>query len=142
MSSYRDLSVWQDGMTLAVKIYAATKMFPAEERFGIVQQMRRAAVSIPSNIAEGYGRQTPRQRYNFLENALGSVFELETQTELSSRLEFLSADQFQPLADTIRGIGKGLTALMRFVETEARKEKKRFATPRNPEEPRNPRNQR
>ena len=126
MTSYRDLTVWQDGMNLAVRIYAVTKAFPAEERFGIVQQMRRAAVSIPSNIAEGYGRQTPRQRYNFLENALGSVFELETQTELSSRLQFLPDEAFQQLADTIRGIGKGLMALMRFVETEARKEKKRF----------------
>ena len=126
MRSYRDLNVWKDGMDLAVEIYAATRSFPSEERFGLVQQMRRAAVSIPSNIAEGYGRRTARQRYNFLENALGSVFELETQTELSSRLEFLTDEHFQKLAETIRGIGKGLTSLMRYVETEARKETKRF----------------
>ena len=84
MSSYRDLKVWQEAMVLAEKIYAATAVFPASERFGLTQQMRRAVVSIPSNIAEGYGRRTARQRYNFLENALGSVFELETQTELSA----------------------------------------------------------
>lgn len=143
MTSYRDLTVWQKAMDLAVDIYAATGKYPAEERYGIVPQMRRAAVSIPSNIAEGYGRRTARQRYNFLENSLGSTFELETQTELSSRLGFLREDEFTKLADTIRGIGRGLTALMRYVETEARKETKRFpgplrGTPRNSGTPRNP----
>jgi four helix bundle protein len=141
-SSYRDLKVWQKAMDLAVDIYAATGKFPGEERFGIVQQMRRAAVSIPSNIAEGYGRRTARQRYNFLENSLGSTFELETQTELSSRLGFLRGDDFSKLEETIRGIGRGLTALMRYVEGEARDQKQRFSnpeelrgTPRNSEEP-------
>jgi four helix bundle protein len=126
MKAYRDLTVWQESMSLAEKIYAATAGFAKQEQYGIVQQMRRAAVSIPSNIAEGYGRRTARQRYNFLENALGSVFELETQTELSSRLGFLTVDEFTKLADTIRGIGRGLAALMRYVETEARKEPKRY----------------
>ena len=125
-SSYRDLKVWQNAMDLAVEIYAATAKYPAEERYGLVQQMRRAAVSIPSNIAEGYGRRTSRQRYNFLENSLGSTFELETQTELSSRLNFLREEEFSKLSETIRGIGRGLTALMSYVESEARKEKKRF----------------
>ena len=128
-SSYRDLKVWQKAMDLTVDIYAATGKFPAEERFGIVQQMRRAAVSIPSNIAEGYGRRTARQRYNFLENSLGSTFELETQTELSSRLGFLRGDDVSKLADTIRGIGRGLAALMRYVEGEARGQKQRFSQP-------------
>jgi len=126
MSSYRDLNVWKEGMALAERIYAVTAAFPVEERYGIVQQMRRAAVSITSNIAEGYGRQTSRQRYNFLENALGSVFELETQIELSSRLRFLSTEDAMQLADTIRGIGRGLTALMRYVKSEAQDEKKRY----------------
>ena len=126
-SSYRDLKVWQESMALAVRIYALTSDFPAQERYGIVQQMRRAAVSIPSNIAEGYGRRTSRQRYNFLENALGSVFELETQTELSARLGFLREDDSPELAATIRGIGRGLTALMHYVEEEAHKEKKRYS---------------
>ncbi len=141
-SSYRDLKVWQKAMDLAVDIYAATGKFPADERFGIAQQMRRAAVSIPSNIAEGYGRRTARQRYNFLENSLGSTFELETQTELSSRIGLLRDDDFSKLAETIRGIGRGLTALMRFVEGEAQGQKQRFSkpeelrgTPRNSEEP-------
>jgi four helix bundle protein len=125
-ASYRDLKVWQDAMSLTVRIYAATAHFPNEERYGIVQQMRRAAVSIPSNIAEGYGRQTSRQRYSFLENAMGSLFELETQTELSSRLGFLNDSEAHDLSDTIRNLGRGLTALMKYVHDEAQKEKKRY----------------
>ncbi len=124
--SYRDLKVWQEAMHLVVRIYALTTDFPPQERYGIVQQMRRAAVSTPSNIAEGYGRRTSRQRYSFLENALGSIFELETQTELSARLGFLRDEDAASLADTIRGLGRGLTALMRHVADEAQQEKKRF----------------
>jgi four helix bundle protein len=142
-TSYRDLTVWQKAMDFAVSVYDATSRFPADERYGLVQQMRRAAVSVPSNMAEGYGRRTARQRYNFLENALGSVFELETQTELASRLGYLPEQQFHELAESIRGIGRGLSALMQYVENEARQEKKRYAEPappRNSEEPRNPRN--
>ena len=140
MASYRDLKVWEAAMDLAVRIYEVTAAFPREERFGLVQQMRRAAVSVPSNIAEGYGRRTSRQRYKFLEDALGSVFELETQTELSKRVKFLKTADFEELANMIRGIGKGLMGLMRYVEKEALNEKKRYSPPRNPEEPRNPRN--
>jgi four helix bundle protein len=123
--SYRDLKVWQDAMDLAVRIYGVTDDFPAQERYELVQQMRKAAVSVPSNIAEGYGRRTSRQRYHFLENALGSLFELETQTELSSRLGFLHERDSLDLANTIRGLGRGLMALMRYVQQEAREEKPR-----------------
>ena len=126
-ASYRDLKVWQESMALAERIYAATGAFPSEERFGLAQQMRRAVVSIPSNIAEGYGRRTSRQRYNFLENALGSLFELETQTELSGRLGFLRDNDAAELSDTIRGLGRGLTALMRYVHEQAREEKIRYS---------------
>jgi four helix bundle protein len=125
MASYRDLKVWQEAMELVVRIYSVTADFPSTERYGIVQQMRRAAVSIPSNIAEGYGRKTSRQRYNFLENALGSLFELETQTELALRLGFAPAGTHEELATSIRGLGRGLTALMRYVREEARAEPKR-----------------
>jgi four helix bundle protein len=90
--------------------------------------MRRASVSVPSNIAEGYGRRTPRQRYHFLETALGSLFELETQIELSFRLGFLHETDANELAKTIRGCGRGLTALMRYVSESTR------GTPRTPEE--------
>jgi four helix bundle protein len=122
MNSYRDLKVWQEAMTLAERIYSVTADFPASERYGLIAQMRRAAVSVPSNIAEGYGRKTSRQRYNFLEIALGSLFELETQSELSSRLGFAGAPVSEERSEKIRGIGRGLTALMRYVEDEARLE--------------------
>ena len=120
MNSYRDLKVWQEAMVLAEWIYRVTAGFPDSERYGLIAQMRRAAVSVPSNIAEGYGRKTPRQRHHFLENALGSLFELETQSELSSRLGFAGNTDFEELDSKIRGIGRGLSALMRYVEEEAR----------------------
>ena len=128
MQSYRDLKVWQEAMRLATEIYGVTGDFPTTERYGLSQQMRRAAVSIPSNIAEGYGRKTAKQRYNFLENSLGSVFELETQVDLSHRLGFLPGPTFDQLSGVIRGIGRGLVALMSYVETEARSEKKRHSS--------------
>ena len=134
MASYRDLKVWQMSMDLAVEIYHVTDDFPPSERYGLVQQMRRAVVSIPSNIAEGYGRRTARQRYSFLENSLGSLFEIETQTELSMRLGFLRDDE--KIAAAIRNIGRGLSALMRYVENEAAKQPLR-GTPRNSGTPRN-----
>ena len=130
-ASYRDLKVWQQGMSLTERVYAVTSGFPAAEKYGLVQQMRRASVSVPSNIAEGYGRRTPRQRYHFLETALGSLFELETQVELSLRLEFLHHDDAAEVAAIIRDCGRALMALMRYVSNEAR------GTPRNSEEPRN-----
>ena len=133
MQSYRDLKVWQNAMDLVVRLYDVTRSFPAEERYGIVQQIRRAAVSIPSNIAEGHGRRTAKQRYFFLENALGSTFELETQVELSARMQFVNSDDARALADTIRGLGRGLQALMRFVGNEAEQERGRFrGAPRIP----------
>jgi four helix bundle protein len=125
MASYRDLWVWQEAMNLVASIYKFTAAFPVEERYSLVQQMRRAAVSIPSNIAEGHGRRTLRQRYNFLENAVGSVFELETQVELAGRLGFLQDSDTHTLSETIRSIGRGLHALMRYVEKEAGNERRR-----------------
>jgi four helix bundle protein len=127
-ASYRDLKVWQNAMELAERTYSVTSRFPAVERYGLVQQMRRAAVSIPSNIAEGYGRRTPRQRHHFLETALGSLFELETQTELAARLRFLTEPEAAVLSNAVRGLGRGLTALMRYVESE----NPLRGTPRNP----------
>ena len=127
MQSYRDLKVWQESMKLATEIYSVTGDFPTTERYGLSQQMRRAAVSIPSNIAEGYGRKTAKQRYNFLENALGSLFELETQIELSHRLGFLAEANFEELAGVARGLGRGLSSLMSYVGNEARTEKKRHS---------------
>src|SRR6266498_2790139 len=91
--SYKDLVVWQKGIALAKLVYQLTKNFPAEEKFGLVAQMRRAAVSVPSNIAEGQARHTTREFIHFISHAEGSVAELDTQLILSIELKFCrSAD--------------------------------------------------
>ena len=89
----RDLLVWQKGMVLAKEIYRITRAFPSEERFGLVSQMRRAAVSIPSNIAEGQARRTTNEFIQFISQAEGSVAELDTQLTLSSDLGYCVVDQ-------------------------------------------------
>ncbi len=89
MKSHQDLTVYQKSMDLVVNIYRITKNFPSEEKFGITSQIRRSAVSIPSNIAEGAARQSKKDFSRFLYISLGSLAELETQLEISARLEFL-----------------------------------------------------
>jgi four helix bundle protein len=86
VQNFRDLQIWQQGKILVLDIYAATKRFPADERYGLAAQMRRAAVSVPSNIAEGFCRRHRSEYRQFLYIALGSCAELETQTEVSSDL--------------------------------------------------------
>jgi len=87
--TFRDLRVWQCGMDLARLVYAETASMPDAERFGLTSQMRRAAVSIPSNIAEGYGRQSRKDYLKFLRIARGSLVELETQYELTISMNLL-----------------------------------------------------
>ena len=81
-------------MAFVTKIYKATKDFPKEELFGLTSQIKRAAISIPSNIAEGYGRKSKNDYIRFLQIAMGSIFEIQTQLEISKNLEFLSANNF------------------------------------------------
>jgi four helix bundle protein len=119
MTTYRELGIWQKAMALAVAIYDATSGLPKSEQYGFTSQMRRAAVSIPSNIAEGYGRQSPKQQYKFLENALGSASELETQIELASRLNLLSRAAADALATSLVPIQRGIIGLMKYVAKKA-----------------------
>ena len=113
MKSHKDLIVWQKSMDHVAAIYVATKAFPKEELFGIVSQMRRAAVSIPSNIAEGYGRLYDKETVKFLSNALGSASELETQLIISKDLGYLSIENFQKLINQIEEIIRMLSALIK-----------------------------
>jgi four helix bundle protein len=113
--NYRDLIVWQKAMELVMLIYRATKSLPKEEIYGLRSQMRRAAVSIPSNIAEGQGRNTKRDFRNFLSIALGSLRELETQILIAKGLDYYTEStttQLCNLTDTvgrlIRGLSKSL----------------------------------
>jgi four helix bundle protein len=91
-SDFRDLIVWQKAMDMVVSVYQATRQFPKDELFGLASQMRRSAVSVPSNIAEGQGRPTRALFSNFLGNAKGSLAELETQALIAQRLGYLAAD--------------------------------------------------
>jgi four helix bundle protein len=88
--TFHDLQIWQRSMELAEAVYAGTTSFPADERFGLTNQMRRAAVSVPSNIAEGHARQSRSDYIRLLRIARGSLAELETQTELATRLGYLT----------------------------------------------------
>ena len=100
---YKDLHVWQKGMELAKQVYLLTRCFPTEEKFGLISQMRRAAVSVPSNIAEGQARNTTGEFVQFLSHAEGSAAELDTQLRLSIELGYCVvadlSEVFQLLTD-------------------------------------------
>lgn len=93
IKDFRDLNVWKNGKELVLEIYSVTANFPKQEMFGLVSQMRRAAVSVPSNIAEGFNRSHKKEYKRFLNMALGSIAELETQTEIAFELEYLNNER-------------------------------------------------
>jgi len=110
--SYRDLTAWQRGMDLVVEVYKLTRCFPREEIYGLVNQLRRAAVSIPSNIAEGQGRGAGKEFVHFLRIARGSAQEVETQLVIAERLGFVTSDQTKTtlgLADEVCRLIMGLS---------------------------------
>ena len=111
--SSKDLLVWQKGIALAKLVYGLTRSFPSEEKFGIVGQMRRAAVSIPSNIAEGQARHTTGEFIQFLSHSEGSVAELDTQFIPSIELKFCAASAAEPAFELIGELGRMLSALRR-----------------------------
>jgi len=106
MNNYKDLKLWQKSVDQAVNIYEVTKHFPREEIYGITSQLRRSAVSVPSNIAEGSGRTTKNDFRNFLGISHGSSYELETQLIISNRVGFLSGLQLVQLQNDIAEIQK------------------------------------
>lgn len=111
--NYQDLIVWQKSLEFTIAIYNSTKVFPKEETYGLISQMRRAAVSISSNIAEGQTRHTVKQFFQFLSIARSSLSELETQIILSYRLNYLNENQKKELLDSAEEIGKMLSSLMK-----------------------------
>jgi four helix bundle protein len=111
-TSFRDLRVWQQSIELAVCVYRGTEGFPRQEIYGLVQQMRRAAVSVPSNIAEGKGHSTDKDFRRFLFHARGSLMELETQIMLAGKLQYLSEEQASDLQNTATQVGRSLTGLL------------------------------
>ena len=117
--SYKDLNVWQKGIELAKLIYTLTARFPTEEKFGLVSQMRRAAVSIPSNIAEGQARHTTGEFIQFISHAEGSVAELNTQLILAVELGFSAREPAAPAAELMEPLRRMLNGLRRKLEKMA-----------------------
>ncbi|MDO4230215.1 MAG: four helix bundle protein [Capnocytophaga sp.] len=112
ISSYKELIVWQKSIILVKQIYNVTRLFPEEEKFGLTNQIRRSSVSIPSNIAEGYGRGSSKSYLQFLSVARGSLFELETQLYIAKELRFISEENSQVIEGLIFEIGKMLNSLI------------------------------
>ena len=109
--SFEKLSVWQDAMSLSVLIYSSTKLYPDEEKFGLISQMRRCAISICSNIAEGASRKTKKDQAHFYTMAFGSLMELLNQCIISRELTFIDENQYHDLRHKIEGIGYKLNSL-------------------------------
>ncbi|HEY8204438.1 MAG TPA: four helix bundle protein [Pyrinomonadaceae bacterium] len=111
MKSFRELRVWQAAMDLVEKVYARTQEFPKHEMYGLTSQIRRSAVSIPSNIAEGHTREHLKEYLHHLSMAQASLAELETQLEIALRLRYLQPDALQELLKDLNALGKQMYAL-------------------------------
>jgi len=116
--SYEELEVWQKAMDLVMVIYNRTATFPREEIYGLTSQMRRAAVSVPSNIAEGQGRRTTGEFLNQVSMARGSLMELQTQVEIARRLTYLTPEAAQELKELLTSVAMMLNALIRSLRNK------------------------
>jgi four helix bundle protein len=117
--SFKDLEVWQRSVELALAIYKLTSAFPDSERFGLVNQLRRAAVSVPSNIAEGYGRTSKGEFVQFLGHARGSNSEIETQLVIACALGFGSCKSIEAAEGLCNEVGRMLGGLLRSVRAKS-----------------------
>jgi four helix bundle protein len=111
--NFKDLKIWQRGVELVKLIYQITSNFPSVEKYGIVSQMRRAVLSVPSNIAEGFMRRHNKKYKQFLYIALGSLAELETQIIISKELDFTTTERCTPVLDSIDELNKMTTGLIK-----------------------------
>jgi four helix bundle protein len=108
---YKKLKVWQKAMKLVVQVYKATRNFPKNEQYGLISQLRRSVISIPSNIAEGHGRSSDKEIVRFLDIARGSIFELDTQIEISRQLHFLNTQEFNNIFNLLDETSRMLSGL-------------------------------
>ena len=122
IQSYRDLNVWQEAMSIAEAAYLLTKSFPQSELHGLTTQMRRAAVSIAANIAEGNGRETSGACVQFLRVSQGSLKELETHLFLAQRVGLADAEQVEPIWGECDKLGRMLRALIRAIQEKSKRE--------------------
>lgn len=109
---YNDLDIWQDGIRFVTAIYQAAKQFPADERFGLTSQIQRAAVSIPSNIAEGYAQRTDPILGRHLRIAIGSAAEVDTQLLIAQQLGYISGEQMKALREQVQSLLRRMRAFL------------------------------
>lgn len=117
MKTHKNLDVWKFSIDLVTLIYESTKDFPKEEIFGLTNQMRRASISIPSNIAEGAARNSQKEFIQFLYIALGSQQELDTQLLISRNLNFITEDSYNQITDKVQTVGKLLNGLIKYLKS-------------------------
>ncbi len=113
-AGYRDLIAWQKAMELVTDIYRVTRTFPKEETYGLTSQLRRAAVSVPSNLAEGHGRNSTKEFHQFIGQSRGSLLEVETQIEIAINLGYLSKEAGQALMGKANEVGKITNGLLEW----------------------------
>jgi len=118
-ASFKDLRVWQKAMKFAVQVYRATAQFPRHELYGLSQQLRRTAVSVPSNIAEGKGHRSDREFVHFLLHARGSLLEVQTQVMIAQELQYLRSEEAQHLLASANAIGRSLNSLINSMTEKA-----------------------
>lgn len=119
---YSDLDVWKKGIALVQDVYKMTSSFPASETYGLFSQIRRAAVSVPSNIAEGWGRKKTRVFIQFLSIAFGSLYEVETQLIISEKLGFICTKDLENFSSKIETLGKMLNSLINKLKVKVAEE--------------------
>jgi len=112
IKTYRDLLIWQKSMDLVTEVYSTTSTFPDSEKFGLTSQLRRSSVSIPANIAEGFGRNSPGDFKRFLNISMGSLFELQTEFEISKNLGLISDEKFSRLYDSSREVERMMSSFI------------------------------
>lgn len=118
MSNFRNLLVWQKSMLLVTKIYTVTNNFPKEEVFGLTSQIRRSAISIPSNVAEGLGRDSNKEFLRFLNISIGSLFELQTQLEIAKNIIYLDEENFNNLYEDSRELERMLVSFTNKIKNK------------------------
>lgn len=128
INTYKDLLIWQKGMDLVTSSYDLAKMLPDEERFNLSSQIRRSAVSIPSNIAEGYGRRSTKSFTHFLNISLGSLYELETQTEITKRIYGFEISQIQSTVEELKKMTYSLIQKLENNGSQVREDQATYQT--------------
>jgi four helix bundle protein len=120
MKTFRDLLIWQKSMALVTSCYLLTNSFPREEQFSLTSQIRRCIISIPSNIAEGFGRSTNKDYHRFLTISMGSLFEFQTQLEIAYNLNYISQVDFNSIYENSREVERMLSAFINKNENQHR----------------------